>query len=93
MNQSTTYTAPTGTIKWEPTFNSKAETPMTLTKLHEMLPEDVRGVLTDAQTKGKWLVGDSRIAWQDQMIVGLCAMIAEARTENSNLFVKKPNNL
>lgn len=80
MNQSTTYTAPAGAA-------------ITLTKLHEMLPEDVRGVLIDAQTKGKWLVGDNRIAWQDQMIVGLCAMIAEARAENSNLFVKKSNNL
>lgn len=62
---------------------------LTLSKLQQMLPEDVRGVLTDAETKGRWLVGNHRAAWQDQMIIGLCAMIAEASAKNANLFVRK----
>lgn len=73
-------------------MSTVSKSPLTHAKLREILPEDVHNVLVDAQTKGKWLIGDYRTAWQDMMIIGLCAMIADARAENANLFVRKNTN-
>jgi hypothetical protein len=61
---------------------------LTETKLYEKLPEDICNVMKDAKTKGQWLVGDHQVSWQDTMIIGLCAILAE----NPHLFVKKPDN-
>jgi len=70
-------------------MSNASQSPLTHAKLREILPEDVHNVLVDAQIKGKWLIGNHRTAWQDMMIIGLCAMIADARAENANLFVRK----
>jgi hypothetical protein len=62
---------------------------LTESKLYEKLPDDIRNVMKEAKTKGQWLVGEYQSTWQDTMIIGLCAILAE----NQHLFVKKPNNL
>ncbi len=82
----TTATVPLGGIPYTHTVNRPVTGRLTETKLYEKLPEDIRNVMQDAKTKGQWLVGDYQVAWQDTMIIGLCAILAE----NSHLFVKKP---
>ena len=61
---------------------------LTETKLYEKLPEDISNVMKEAKTKGQWLLGDHQVSWQDTMIIGLCAILAE----HEHLSVKKPDN-
>lgn len=70
------------------TLNRPVTQRLTETKLYEKLPEDISNVMKEAKTKGQWLVGDYQVSWQDNMIIGLCAILAE----NQHLFVKKPDN-
>lgn len=88
INPGTTATVPPGSITYTPTVNRPITGRLSEAKLYEKLPEDIRAVMQDAKTKGKWLVGDHQVTWQDTMIIGLCAILAE----NQHLFVKKPTN-
>jgi hypothetical protein len=88
INQSHTATVPLGANTYTHTVNRPITGRLSEAKLYEKLPEDIRAVMQDAKTKGKWLVGDHQVTWQDTMIIGLCAILAE----NQHLFVKKPTN-
>lgn len=45
------------------------------------LPADICSVIDEPQTKTKWLVPDHSMTFQDQMVIGLSALLAEERAK------------
>lgn len=56
---------------------------MKIEQVEEKFPDDVRAIMQEARIKAKWLVPDTSLTFQDQMVIGLAALLAEERAKNS----------
>jgi hypothetical protein len=54
----------------------------TIEQVEKKFPDDVRAVMQEARIKAKWLVPDQSLTFQDQMVIGLAALLAEERAKN-----------
>lgn len=68
-----------GDLKVEGTFTMGKTT---IEDLKKKLPADICSVIDEAQTKAKWLVPDHSLTFQDQMVIGLSALLAEERAKH-----------
>lgn len=55
---------------------------LTIEQVEKKFPDDVRAVMKEARIKAKWLVPDQSLTFQDQMVIGLAALLAEERAKN-----------
>lgn len=55
---------------------------ITIEDVKKKLPADICSVIDEAQTKAKWLVPDHSMTFQDQMVIGLSALLAEERAKH-----------
>jgi len=56
---------------------------LTIEQVEKKFPDDVRGaIMHEARIKAKWLVPDTSLTFQDQMVIGLAALLAEERAKN-----------
>ena len=51
-------------------------------QVEKKFPDDVRAIMQEARIKAKWLVPDTSLTFQDQMVIGLAALLAEERAKN-----------
>lgn len=55
---------------------------LTIEQVEKKFPDDVRAIMQEARIKAKWLVPDTSLTFQDQMVIGLAALLAEERAKN-----------
>lgn len=55
---------------------------LTIEQVEKKFPDDVRAIMQEARIKSKWLVPDQSLTFQDQMVIGLAALLAEERAKN-----------
>jgi len=55
---------------------------LTIEQVEKKFPDDVRAIMHEARIKAKWLVPDTSLTFQDQMVIGLAALLAEERAKN-----------
>lgn len=55
---------------------------LTIEQVEKKFPDDVRAIMQEARIKAKWLVPDQSLTFQDQMVIGLAALLAEERAKN-----------
>lgn len=55
---------------------------LTIEQVEKKFPDDVRSIMQEARIKAKWLVPDQSLTFQDQMVIGLAALLAEERAKN-----------
>ena len=55
---------------------------LTIEQVEKKFPDDVRAIMQEARIKAKWLVPDTSLTFQDQMVIGLAALLAEERAKD-----------
>lgn len=55
---------------------------LTIEQVEKKFPDDVRAIMQEARIKAKWLVPETSLTFQDQMVIGLAALLAEERAKN-----------